>query len=71
MREKDFVCPTLEGHIVYGLQPGVPEPDVTMASSTFIGPLWVAPSPEALGVGQSAARWLHRHRGAMRELADL
>ena len=71
MREKDYLSPNLEGHILYGLQPGVPEPDVSMASSTFIGPLWVAPRPEVVDVGQSAARWLHRHRGAMRELADL
>jgi len=69
--DKDYVAPTQRGYIAYGLEPGVPEPDVNMATTVFIGPVLIEPRGEVLGVRQRAARWLDRHREAMKRLADL
>ena len=69
--DRDYVAPTLQGHIAYGLEPGVPEPDVSMATTAFTGPVWSEPQAEGPGVRQRAARWLDRHRGAMSKLAEL
>ncbi len=71
MVDKDYVAPSQQGYIAYGLEPGVPEPDVSMATTAFVGPTWVEPISEAPSIRQRAARWLDRHRGAMGKLADL
>ena len=69
--DKDYTAPTQQGYIAYGLEPGVPEPDVNMATTAFVGPTWVEPQPETPEVRQRAARWLDRHSGAMSKLAEL
>ena len=69
--QSDYTDLAQQGHIAYGLQPGLPQPDVNMATTAFIGPVLIEPHGDIFGVRQRAARWLDRHREAMKRLADL
>ncbi len=39
------MAPPELGQIAYGLEPGVPEPDVNLATVEFVGRLWIATDP--------------------------
>lgn len=43
--EEGYMAPPELGQIAYGLEPGVPEPDVNLATVEFVGRLWIATDP--------------------------
>jgi hypothetical protein len=69
--DKGYTAPIQKSYIAYGLEPGVPEPDISMATTAFAGPAWVEPQPGTPEVRQRAAQWLGRHRDAMSRLSEL